>query len=80
MADLPAVRIVTTFVEDPSQTCAVCGGSYELLDTPIPIAYTVASIDADDPPVRVCDDCIERRYPSQVWDELRAERRRFERA
>lgn len=76
--DLPEVRIETAAVT--ATTCAVCGRYCPMLDMPIPTAYTVASIDADDPPVPVCDHCIETRYPNETWDELRAERRRYERS
>jgi hypothetical protein len=75
---LPEVRITTSFLTATS--CAVCGRHCPMLDIPVPTAYTVASISADLPPIPVCDDCIETRYPAETWDELRAERRRFERS
>ena len=73
---LPEVRI--TWCGVPWFQCAVCRKPWQPPD--IPCAYTVESLEAVDthPPVPVCDECIEKRYPAEVWDELRAERRRFE--
>lgn len=77
MADeLPEVHITTSLFTATS--CAVCERYWPPPE--FPTAYTTASIDAGDPPIPVCDHCIETRYPNETWDELRAERRRFERS
>jgi hypothetical protein len=39
-------------------------------------AYTVESIESDDPPQVICDYCVEEHYP-ETFAELLEERRRF---
>lgn len=75
--DLPEIKITTTQVPAFPYVCAVCGREWEPGQTPVPSAYTVESIEADNPPEVVCDHCIEDRYPDATYAELMAERERF---
>ena len=71
--ELPEVKIATTFFA--VEQCALCGRGLGQRH-PVPTAYAVESIEAELPPVPVCDFCIEKRYPD-LHGELLAERRRF---
>ncbi len=57
----------------------ICGARFEQGVIPVPTAYTVASIEADDVPEPVCDDCIEQHYLAEVSRDLLADRQRFHR-
>jgi hypothetical protein len=74
MADLPPVKIVTTFFDQ--DLCAVCGRDWQAGTTPVPTAYTVESIDAGMPPEPVCDHCVEQHDPA-LFKQLMAERKYF---
>ncbi len=54
----------------------ICGREWEPGQTPVPTAYTVESIESDDPPQVICDYCVEEHYP-ETFAELLEERRRF---
>jgi hypothetical protein len=70
----PPVRLENSFFH--VERCAACGRGWEMHDPPVPTYFTVASIEVDDPPVPVCDLCIEQHDPAR-FDALLAERQRF---
>lgn len=75
MADLPEIKI--TWSGASTEVCAKCARRWGLAAMPVPSAYTVASIEADDVPVPVCDYCIDEHYAAETFAELLAKRQRF---
>jgi hypothetical protein len=73
-SDFPEVRLVWSGVH--VQRCAVCGGDWPMLDPPVSNYYTVTSLDSDEVPVPVCDQCIER-HDDGLFSTLLEDRRRF---
>ena len=72
---LPGSKIATCSFAAPA--CAVCGRDWDDDDGhPVPTVYTLASIEAGDPPVPICDYCVEEHEP-ELFHALLVDRRRF---
>jgi hypothetical protein len=76
---LPAVRIATTYVAE--EACGLCRRDWDNR-RPVPTAYVESTLggagagDDAQPPVPVCDFCVEQHSPV-LFDALLRERRRF---
>jgi hypothetical protein len=70
MAEPPKVQI--GFSAAAAETCAVCGRDWPKSD--LATAYTVETIESDEPSAPVCDHCIESEYPPGALASLLAER------